>query len=571
MRAYRFTHIVYFIAAAAAPTAYTQPMSRIVTPTVLSLEDQRLFFDEAPSGIVVASTDGTILRVNPVFCRFVDRTADWLLGRNVSDVDDPTNPPPSLAVKRELGAGGQPVALEKRYVRPDGTVLTALLTLIAARDSAGRQVLVGSIVDITARANADARLRHSSVHDQLTGLPNRALFLDRLEQTLSRSEWGLCAVIGLDHFRQLNDALGRSAGDRVLADFARRLEQLVGKNGTAARIGDDEFAVLASTTPRELEAIRHAIPQFRNYDGIALTASVGVREFEDGVPAETLLADAQLAVHHAKAAGRDRLVRYASSLRGQVSRAALIERRLRRALDLAEIQVHYQSIHRTFDGEAVGFEALARWTDEELGFVSPAEFIPVAESHGLIQQLGALVMQQSVNQLAKWRAEGRGDLTMSVNVSTLQLRDPGHVAALMALLVESGVPAHLLKVELTESVFFDMSPDMTEGLLAIADTGVQLVLDDFGTGWSSFGYLLELPFKGLKIDRSFVTDVHENRRRRGLVRAVADLARGLDMHCTGEGVENEAQRVCLVEMGVEFVQGWLFARALPADAVKFGG
>lgn len=540
-------------------------MSRVVTPTELSVEDQRLFFDEAASGIVVAATDGTILRVNAAFCRFVARPEEWLLGRNLSAVSDPDEAP-NPALRREIAA---PVTVEKRYVRPDGTVVTALLTLGAARDALGRQLIVGSLVDVTARANADARLRHYSVHDALTGLPNRALFLDRLDQTLTRGEWGVCAVVGLDHFRHVNDALGRSAGDCVLVDFARRLEQLVGKNGTAARIGDDEFAVLAATTPRELEAIRHTLPHFRTSDGFALTASVGVREFEEGVAAESLLADAQLALHHAKASGRDRLVRYATTLRGQVSRAMLIERRLRRALDLGELDVHYQSIHRSEDGALTGFEALARWNDAELGFVAPTEFIPVAEAHALIMPLGAYVLRQAVSQLARWRAAGHGDLTMSVNVSTLQLGDPAHVAALLALLNERDVPAHLLKIELTESVFLDMSPDVTEGLMALSDTGVQLVLDDFGTGWSSFGYLLELPFKGLKVDRSFVTDIYTNPRRRGLVRAVADLARSLGMHCVGEGVENEAQRACLAELGVGLVQGWLYARAIAPELVQF--
>jgi len=540
-------------------------MSGLVTPTELSVEDQRLFFDEAASGIVVAAPDGAILRVNAAFCRFVARPAEWLLGRNLSDVSDPDEAP-NPALRRELAA---PVTVEKRYVRPDGTVVTALLTLGSARDAVGRHLVVGSLVDVTARANADARLRHYSVHDGLTGLPNRALFLDRLDQTLTRGEWGVCAVIGLDHFRHVNDALGRSAGDRVLVDFARRLEQLVGKNGTAARIGDDEFAVLAATTPRELEAIRHTLPHFHTSDGFALTASVGVREFEEGIAAEALLADAQLALHHAKASGRDRLVRYATTLRGQVSRAMLIERRLRRALDLGELDVHYQSIHRCEDGVLTGFEALARWNDAELGFVAPTEFIPVAEAHALIMPLGAYVLRQAVSQLARWRAAGHGDLTMSVNVSTLQLGDPVHVAALLAVLNERDVPAHLLKIELTESVFLDMSPDVTEGLMALSDTGVQLVLDDFGTGWSSFGYLLELPFKGLKVDRSFVTDIYSNPRRRGLVRAVADLARSLGMHCVGEGVENEAQRACLAELGVGLVQGWLYSRAIAPELVQF--
>lgn len=543
-------------------------MTRLLTPSAISLDDQRLFFDEAPSGVVMAALDGTILRANASFCRFIARSSEWLVGRNVSDISDPDDMAANLATRRELAVG--PVTLEKRYLRPDGTVVTALLTLQVARDGHGRPVMIGSVVDVTARAKAEARLRHFSMHDPLTGLPNRALFLDRLEQTLSRAEWGVVAVIGLDHFRHVNDALGRSAGDRVLTDYARRLEQLVGKNGTASRIGDDEFAVLAATTPRELDAIRHALPQFRTSDGFALTASVGVREFEEGIPAESLLADAHLALHHAKASGRDKLVRYATSLRGQVSRAMLVEQHLRRALELRQVHVHYQTIHDADTGKLRGFEALARWNDEQLGFVSPAEFIPVAEAHGLIQTLGAQVLQQAVQQLATWHRAGHSELTMSVNVSALQTRDPAHVAGLITLLSESGVAPTFLKIELTESVFFDMSPDATEGLMALADTGVQLVLDDFGTGWSSMAYLLELPFKGIKVDRSFVTDVYNNPRRRGLVRAISELARSLDMHCVGEGVENEAQRACLADLGVGFVQGFLYGRPTVAEAVRFG-
>ena len=540
-------------------------MIRSIAPTATPLEDQRLFFDDLPTGIVVSAADGTMLMVNPAFCLFVDRAQDWLVGRNLSDVLDPDDRG-TLARTRDSTAAA---TNERRYLRPDGSVVTGLLTTHISQDAHGRVVHIGSVVDVTARANSDARLRHHALHDSLTGLPNRALFLDRLEQTLTRGEWGVVAVIGLDHFRHVNDALGRAAGDRVLADFARRLETLVGKNGTASRVGDDEFAVIAATTSRELEAVRHALPQFQSGDGYALTASIGVREFDEGVSAESLLGDAHLALHHAKASGRDRLVRYASSLRGQLSRTMLIERRLRLALEQSQVQVHYQSIHNCDGGGLKGFEALARWTDEELGFVSPAEFIPVAEAHGLIKDLGAHVLRAAVRQLGQWRAEGHGDLTMSVNVSTLQTKDPKHVAELLSLLHESGVPPRFVHMELTESVFFDMSPDMTECLLALADTGVQLVLDDFGTGWSSFGYLLDLPFKGLKVDRSFVTDIYTNPRRRGLVRAVSELARNLDMHCVAEGVENEAQRACLSALGLPYVQGFLYSRAMPASAVKF--
>lgn len=532
------------------------------SPAPLPLDALRAFFADAAAGMVVTRDDGTIVAANPAFCALLYRSEDWLVGRVFAELLDPG--------ERSRRQHPGRATIERKLVRADAAVLTTLITQHASPDDTGALLTVLNVVDVTARARADSRRTHRTLHDPLTGLPTRALFLDRVEQTLTRGEWGVVAVIGLDHFRQVNDALGRAAGDRVLNDFARSLERLVGKNGTAARIGDDEFAIAAASTPRELEAIRHALPRFRTTEGYALTASVGVREFEDGVPAENLLGDAQLALAQAKAQGRDRVVRYASSLRGRATRASLVERRLRRALDQGEVAVHYQSIHRCADRALLGFEALARWTDAELGVVSPAEFIPVAEAHGMIHDLGAHVLRTALGQLARWRAQGHVDLTMSINLSTPQTRDPAHVAALLTLLSESGVPPRFVTMELTESVYLDLSPDTSEGLLALADTGVRLVIDDFGTGWSSFGYLLELPFGGLKIDRSFVDGVEVSPRRRGLVRAIVELARALDMRCVAEGVETEGQLTCLTELGVEAAQGFLFSRAAAADTIVLG-
>lgn len=528
-------------------------------PTAPPLDAMRAFFDDAAVGVVLLDARGAIVDANPAFTTLVQRTRDWLAGRELAELVDPTErarrPAPARAT------------VERRLVRADGVVLTTLITQHGVTAADGAALTVLNVVDVSARARAELRRTRRTLHDPLTGLPTRALFLDRVEQTLTRGEWGVIAVIGLDHFRQVNDALGRAAGDRVLNDFARSLEGLVGKNGTAARVGDDEFAIAAASTPRELEAIRHALPRFRTAEGYALTASIGVREYEEGVPAENLLGDAQLALAQAKAQGRDCVVRYAASLRGRATRASLVERRLRRALDQREVAVHYQSIHRCADGAPIGFEALARWTDAELGVVSPAEFIPVAEAHGMIQDLGAHVLRTALGQLAAWRAEGHVDLTMSINLSTPQTRDPAHVAELLALLQESGVPPRFVTMELTESVYLDLSPDTSEGLMALADTGVQLVIDDFGTGWSSFGYLLELPFRGLKIDRSFIEGIEVSPRRRGLVRAIVELARALDMRCVAEGVESDGQLACLAELGVEAAQGWRFSRAEPAERI----
>jgi diguanylate cyclase (GGDEF)-like protein len=437
----------------------------------------------------------------------------------------------------------------------------------------GETFVLSTVVDETERKEIERRLRYEAFHDRMTGLPNRALFLDRLGQALLRDASGHVVVVGLDRLRSINEAFGHSIGDRVVVEVARRLVAAVGRGDTVARIGGDEFAVLVTTgwDDATLDILNAAARPTLHPDGreLVLTASIGVRELRGLEAPELVLGDALLALQRAKELGRNRTMVYEPALRGRASRVAAIARNLRDAVVRKEIDVEYQPIHRAEDGALTGFEALVRWRRSSLGAVPPAEFVPVAEERGLIQLIGAYVLGESLVQLARWRAlsPSADTLTMSVNLSPMQARDPSHMELLRHMIADSGVPADRVKVEITESVFVDLTSEISEGLIKLRNAGVQLVLDDFGTGYSSLNHLQALPFDGLKVDRSFVVRAMDDPRGKNLVRSIASLARGLDMHSTAEGVELLEQRAFLTEVGFDFLQGFLFGRPTPSDEI----
>ncbi len=539
--------------------------------------------------VVIASIDGRILRTNAAFAEFVARPIEELVGLDVTGLSVHEDVP-RLAEARQLLLAGETKlhTMEKRYLRGDGSVATGLLTMRLATDRGGRSVFVAHIVDIGARKAAEDLLRHGSLHDPLTGLPNRALFIDRLGQCLLRGDAQVVAVVGLDRFRAINEAYGHAVGDQLLVEVARRLEKIVARGETVARVGSDEFAVITAEGVDLLSTVRDIslpVSASGNSAGAAsedvsepleVTASVGVRPLDAGEGPDEQLDDAQLALYRAKEMGRDRVVVFQPALRGRASRQVKIGRGLRRAIEQGELEVHYQPIHRASDGSLSGFEALLRWRHPTLGMVSPVEFIPVAEAEGLIKPIGIMVLEESMRQLAAWRTRGNGanELSMSINVSTVQVRDSEHMGFMLRKLEAGPVPPERVKIELTESVFLDRTAEVDATLSALKAVGVELVLDDFGTGFSSLNYLQGLPFDGLKLDRSFVLRMTEegrpgaNQRElarcRSLVRAIAGIARELDMHCVAEGVETEGQRDLLVDAGFDYLQGYLFARPAPA-------
>jgi diguanylate cyclase (GGDEF)-like protein/PAS domain S-box-containing protein len=520
----------------------------------------RFFFDEAPVGALVVSEGGEILEVNEAFCRFLGRGAASLRGRAMSGLY-PADEPAS----ERLGAGETRV-VEQRYVRGDGRVVTGLLTCRAVRDASGRRLVLAQVLDIEERKQIESQLQHDALHDRLTGLADRVLLLDRLEARLGLGEPGALLVLGVDRFVRVNERHGHGAGDRVLIEVARRLEGLGSGTGTVARVGADEFAILLGATPPEeaAAAVQAAVqPCVVLAAGeVWLTVSIGVRPLEGGERAESALRDAMLALRQAKALGGDQTVVFQGATRQRLSRESTLRGDLRGAIEQRQLEVHYQEIRRSSDQRLAGFEALLRWRHPVFGPISPAEFIPMAESDGLILPMGEMVLGESLAQLGRWRATGPGAtaLTMAVNLSTLQLRDRRHVDDLCALVRASGVPPEQLTFELTESVFLDLTSDVQSAILSLKATGARLSLDDFGTGWSSLSYLHALPFDGLKLDRSFVLRAVGDERSRHLVSAIAALARSLELRSVAEGVETDDQRRLLLEAGYDYLQGFFYAR-----------
>jgi diguanylate cyclase (GGDEF)-like protein/PAS domain S-box-containing protein len=568
-----------------APSSTLPPEGRSRTSLVVPVrmardETFRVLFDESPVGHLLQTGDGQIVRANAAFASLLGYRADELVGRDLSELvvaeenDLHAEAKRLMRERMDSGEHGGLDIVERRFVRLDGRVASCRVCSRVVTADDGQQLVLSTIFDETERKEIERRLRYEAFHDRMTGLPNRALFLDRLGQALLRDASGHVVVVGLDRLRSINEAFGHSVGDRVVVEVARRLVAAVGRGDTVARIGGDEFAILVTTGWDEatLDILNAAARPMLHPDGreLVLTASIGVRELRGLEAPELVLGDALLALQRAKELGRNRTMVYEPAFRGRASRVAAIARNLRDAVVRKEIDVEYQPIHRADDGLLTGFEALVRWRRSSLGPVPPAEFVPVAEERGLIQLIGAYVLGESLAQLARWRSSSAhaSHLTMSVNLSPVQARDPGHMELLKHMIVDSGVPADRVKVEITESVFVDLTSEIADGLVQLREAGVQLVLDDFGTGYSSLNHLQALPFDGLKVDRSFVVRAMDDPRSRNLVRSIASLARGLDMHSTAEGVELVEQRALLVDVGFDYLQGFLFGRPMPVDQVE---
>ena len=432
----------------------------------------------------------------------------------------------------------------------------------------------------------EERLRHDALHDGLTGLPNRALLLDRLGHALARAQRDGRSIalfcLDLDHLKIVNDSLGHGAGDELLRSVGPRLREVLRPSDTIARFGGDEFAVLCEGVSDEGHAVRVAdrlVAAFDapfTVDGAArfAGASVGVVVAGPGgdrTP-EELLADADAAMYRAKDLGRGRHELFDAALRARVRERLRVEDDLRRTLagvGGGELWLAYQPFYRVADRTVAGVEALVRWQHPERGLVPPGEFIPVAEDSGLVVALGEHVLRTACRQVARWRADLQvPDLTLTVNVSARQVAAPGLVETVEAALAESGLAPEALGLEITEGLLLEQSAATAETLRALRDLGVRLVLDDFGTGYSSLGYLMRYPLDGLKVDRAFIADLGEDGLGDGaIVEAIVGMARALGMRIIPEGVESEGQLERLAELGCDFAQGFHLARPQPAEAI----
>ncbi len=477
--------------------------------------------------------------------------------------------------------GGAPTSVDFRLVRRDGSIRIIHQMAEGISNAAGEPIKrFGVMHDVTEQRNMKAQLRYQATHDTLTGLPNRSFFLEKLAQALIRAERATthCAVLflDLDRFKMVNDSLGHAAGDQLLITVAERLRAVLGAGDTLARFGGDEFAALLEGVSDVEEALRiadriHAALQapvpvddhvFFATTSIGLALGSGVANTP-----EDLLRFADVALYRAKDAGRACTEIYSASMSARALERLGLERDLRKALEQQELQLYYQPKVDLTTGRVSGLEALVRWQHPKRGLIPPGSFIPLAEETGLIVQIGRWTLNEACRQIREWQDRYPRSAVpfMAVNLSARQFRYPGLAHDIATALADAHLPAYQLLLEITETVAMAKTDDTITTLETLKALGVGLAINDFGTGYSSLAYLQQLPVQTLKIDRSFFRDDAHNG---AIVRAVTDLAHGLGLEVTAEGLETADQVLLARAAGCDRGQGYYFARPLPTDALE---
>jgi len=534
--------------------------------------------DQSPASVVITDPLGTIEYVNPRFSELTGYAPSEVIGRNPRLLKSGfTSSRQYEELWRTITTGGQWQG-EFHNRKKDGQFYWAAATISPIKEKSGAIThFLGVSEDITVRKEYEERLLRQANYDELTGLPNRLLAIDRLNQAIAQANRDntnvVILIVDLDDFKKVNDTLGHPIGDRLIQEAGERIRHCVRENDTLARLGGDEFLVilpgLAVPVFGELVAKKvleiFSLPFAIEGHDIFTTASVGITVYpRDGESSAVLMRNADAAMYRAKELGRNAYRYFTPQMNQQATERMRMEAQLRYALERQELFLHYQPILDPRTGLVLGGEALLRWRNPELGFVPPDRFIPLAEETGLIVTIGAWVIEESCRRCAEWRREIGRPLHVAVNISSRQFRGSDLLAIVRLALNSAGLPPDGLELEVTERL---LMRDIDETLLILGELnqmGVRLSIDDFGTGYSSLSYLKRFPFDTLKIDKSFVQGIGVDNEDAAIVDAVVAMARALGLQVIAEGVETEGQRDYLIGQGAEFVQGYLFCKPVAA-------
>ncbi|HJW24959.1 MAG TPA: EAL domain-containing protein [Rhodocyclaceae bacterium] len=540
----------------------------------IALRDRAI--ESSANGIFIAAAappDYRLIYVNAAFSRILGSPREEAIGQPCLCTRDEDG----FAVIRAAIADGREGYTTLSRPRCGGSHQWIELFLAPVRgDAGGISHYVGVLNDVTARKEAESRLAFLAHHDPLTGLPNRSLFDQRLGEALSRDRqaegFALC-FIDLDRFKLINDSLGHGAGDDVLVEVAERLKSICRGTDTLARLAGDEFVILAtgSEGSEAAAAIAHRVlaalarPIRAGGRDVDVAASLGLALYPgDGGDMETLLRNADAAMYAAKAAGRNTFRFYDEAMNRRASQRLALETDLRRAVARNQLELFYQPQIHAIGGGLAGVEALLRWRHPERGLVSPVEFIPVAEELGIIADMGEWALAEAARQMVDWHGRGVAVPRMAVNLSPRQFHDPDLAGRLERILAGAGAPAAWIELEITESAAMQDPAKAVQVLQRLRDSGLQVAMDDFGTGHSSLAMLRSLPLNVLKLDRGFVQHLPESETDAAVAGAVVTLARRLGLSVVAEGVETEAQHHFLAGLGCDLLQGFLFSRPVPA-------
>ena len=538
------------------------------TSPLTSASSMQAIINAMPNPVLLKDRFHRLVLVNDAFCELLNQKREDLLGAEGEKVPDDQRDV-FWKVDDEVFRTGLPN--ENEEVITDGAgslrvVLTRKCLVTLPTLSGPQQFLLGVITDVTRFRESEARAQYLAEHDALTGLANRAQLNDRLEaeiKTAGGTDSKIALLLlDLDGFKEVNDTQGHHVGDELLKIIAKRLAGLVRAGDVVARYGGDEFCVLQTSASRSVDLAEKIIttvgrPISVNGRQLCVTASVGIAVFsEDGTTSDELLQSADSALYYVKRTGRAGFYKYQPQAHLSQLQQWNVENGLRQALGTDQLSLEFQPLASAEDGKLRGFEALCRWRHPTHGFISPEVFIPVAESTGLIKELGAWILREACQQAARWE----WPVQVAVNVSPCQLEDPNFPDVVFEALHQANLPPQRLELEVTESALIGQSDTTTESLSVLRDRGVDFALDDFGAGWSSLSTLRKFKFDRLKIDKSFIWQIESDPRSVAIVRAVLGLAKSLGVPVTAEGIEDQAQLLALRNMGCTEVQGFHLGR-----------